>query len=395
MKKNVSILGSTGSIGLSSLTIFSKKKNLFSINILAANKNYKLICKQINQFKPKIFIINDLKIFKKVKTKFKSKKIVILNDIQSKKINFKKSDITIAAIPGIAGLSPTIEMIKKSRKMLLANKESIVCGWNLIKKTALKNKTKIIPVDSEHFSIMKLLEKDKLKEIKKIYLTASGGPFLNFKVSELKKAKPHEAIKHPKWKMGKKISIDSATLMNKMFELIEAQKLFSIPKNKLDVIIHPESLVHAIIELQNGLYKFIYHDTSMIIPLANAIFEDKLNIEDFLKFKPSSNKSNIYKSLNFYKVNEKIFPIINLKNRINEYNSTPIIINAINEILVDQYLKKKLPFVSFYKLILSVLNDRNYKKYAIKEPKDIEQILQIDKWSRRTAYEKIERKKNA
>ena len=394
MKKNVSILGSTGSIGLSSLTIFSKKKNLFSINILAANKNYKLICKQINQFKPKIFIINDLKIFKKVKTKFKSKKIVILNDIQSKKINFKKSDITIAAIPGIAGLSPTIEMIKKSRKMLLANKESIVCGWNLIKKTALKNKTNIIPVDSEHFSIMKLLEKDKLKEIKKIYLTASGGPFLNFKISELKKVKPHEAIKHPKWKMGKKISIDSATLMNKMFELIEAQKLFSIPKNKLDVVIHPESLVHAIIELQNGLYKFIYHDTSMIIPLANAIFEDKLNIEDFLKFKPSSNKSNIYKSLNFHKVNEKIFPIINLKNRINEYNSTPIIINAINEILVDQYLKKKLPFTSFYKLILSVLNDRNYKKYAIKEPKNIEQILQIDKWSRRSTYEKIE-KKNA
>ena len=395
MKKNVSILGSTGSIGLSSLTIFSKKKNLFSINILAANKNYKLICKQINQFKPKIFIINDLKIFKKVKTKFKSKKIVILNDIQSKKINFKKSDITIAAIPGIAGLSPTIEMIKKSRKMLLANKESIVCGWNLIKKTALKNKTKIIPVDSEHFSIMKLLEKDKLKEIKKIYLTASGGPFLNFKISELKKVKPHEAIKHPKWKMGKKISIDSATLMNKMFELIEAQKLFSIPKNKLDVIIHPESLVHAIIELQNGLYKFIYHDTSMIIPLANAIFEDKLNIEDFLKFKPSSNKSNIYKSLNFHKVNEKIFPIINLKNRINEHNSTPIIINAINEILVDQYLKKKLPFTSFYKLILSVLNDRNYKKYAIKEPKTIEQILQIDKWSRQTTYETIERKINA
>ena len=394
MKKNVSILGSTGSIGLSSLTIFNKKKNLFSINILAANKNYKLICKQINQFKPKIFIINDLKIFKKVKTKFKSKKIVILNDIQSKKINFKKSDITIAAVPGIAGLSPTIEMIKKSRKMLLANKESIVCGWNLIKKTALKNKTKIIPVDSEHFSIMKLLEKDKLKEIKKIYLTASGGPFLNFKVSELKKVKPHEAIKHPKWKMGKKISIDSATLMNKMFELIEAQKLFSIPKNKLDVVIHPESLVHAIIELQNGLYKFIYHDTSMIIPLANAIFEDKLNIEDFLKFKLSSNKSNIYKSLNFYKVNEKIFPIINLKNRINEYNSTPIVINGINEILVDQYLKKKLPFASFYKLILSVLNDGNYKKYAIKEPENIEQILQIDKWSRQITYEKIE-KKNA
>ena len=205
MKKNVSILGSTGSIGISSLKIFSKKKNLFSINILVANKNYKLICKQINQFKPKIFIINDFKIFKKVKTRFKSNKVVILNSIENKKINFKKSDITIAAIPGIAGLNPTIEMIKKSRKMLLANKESIICGWNLIKKNASKNKTKIVPVDSEHFSIMKLLEQDKLKDIKKIYLTASGGPFLNFKVSKLKKVKPHEAIKHPKWKMGKKI----------------------------------------------------------------------------------------------------------------------------------------------------------------------------------------------
>ena len=162
----------------------------------------------------------------------------------------------------------------------------------------------------------------------------------------------------------------------------------------MDILIHPESLVHAIIELNNGLHKFIYHETSMLIPLANAIFEDKLNIEDFLNLNTNSNKNNYYKSLNFRKVDDKIFPIINLKDKINEYNSTPIIINAINEILVDQYLKKKLPFVSFYKLILSVLRDRNYKKYAIKEPRNIEQILQIDKWSRQTTYEKIE-KRNA
>ncbi len=395
MKKYVSILGSTGSIGLNSLKIFDKRKNLFSINVLAANKNYKLICKQINKFKPKIFIISDQTIFKKVKNKFKNKNIHIINSFENFKINFRKSDITIVAIPGIAGLLPTVEMISKSKKMLLANKESIVCGWNLIQKISLKSKTKIIPIDSEHFSIMKLLEQDKLNEIKKIYITASGGPFLNYNLSQLKKVKPHDAIKHPKWKMGKKISIDSATLMNKMFELIEAQKLFSIPMNKLDVLIHPESLVHAIIELQNGLYKFIYHETSMIIPLANAIFEDKLHINDFLKVKSNRKKNGIYKKLNFMKVNKKTFPIINLQNRLNEYKSTPIIINAINEILVDQYLKKKLTFVSFYKLILSVLNDRNYKKYAIKEPKTIEQILQIDKWSRQTTYETIERKINA
>ena len=157
MKKNVSILGSTGSIGLSSLKIFSKRKKLFKINILAANKNYKLICKQINKFKPDFFVVNNLKVFEKVKKKFKNSKVKIIADIDIKKNYFKKSDITIAAIPGIAGLKPTIELTKRSRKVLIANKESIICGWNLIKKVALKNKTKIIPVDSEHFSIMKLL----------------------------------------------------------------------------------------------------------------------------------------------------------------------------------------------------------------------------------------------
>ena len=332
-------------------------------------------------------------IYKKVKKKFLKKKITITNKIDIKKKYFKKSDITIAAIPGIAGLNSTIEMTKKSKKILIANKESIICGWNLIKKEATKNNTKIVPIDSEHFSIMKLLEKQKLNEIEKVYLTASGGPFLNLSISKLKKIKPQHALKHPKWKMGKKISIDSATLMNKMLELIEAQKLFSISFKKLDVIIHPESLVHAIVQLKNGLFKFIYHETSMIIPLANAIFEDKLNIKDFLSFHKLSKKKIKLKNLSFQNVDKQKFPIINLKNRINEYNSSPIIINATNEIFVDQYLKKKIQFTSFYKLILCVLNDRNYKKYAIKEPQNINQIFDIDQWARNTIYKNFKFKK--
>ena len=158
MKKKISILGSTGSIGLNSLRIFEKKKNLFSIYLLSANKNFKLICNQIKKFEPKIFIIKDLKTFKKVKIKFKKKKIIFLNDINECKFNLNKSNITIAAISGIEGLLPTIELIKKSQKVLIANKESIICGWNLIKKTAKKYNTRIVPIDSEHFSIMKLLE---------------------------------------------------------------------------------------------------------------------------------------------------------------------------------------------------------------------------------------------
>ncbi len=394
MTKNISILGSTGSIGVSSLEILSKKKGIFKINILAANRNYNLICKQIRKFKPKVFVINDPKVFEKVKNKFKYKKIKIIKDINNKS-NFVKSDITIAAIPGIAGLKPTVELIKISKKILIANKEAIICGWNLIKKNAVKHKTKIIPIDSEHFSIMKLLENQKKENIKKIYITASGGPFLNLKISKLKNVQPKEAIKHPKWKMGKKISIDSASLMNKILEVIEAQKLFEIDMKKFEIVIHPESLVHAIIEFKNGIYKFIYHETSMLIPLANAIFDEKIDINDFLKPKLNSKKSIFFQSLNFLKVDKKRFPIINLKKRLNEHHSTPIIINAANEILVDQYVQKRIPFTSFYKYILQVLNDRNYNKYAIKEPKNINQILQIDEWSRRFVYKKIISKKNA
>ena len=394
MKKKVSILGSTGSIGVNALKIFSKEKNFFKINVLYANKNYKLICRQINLFQPEIFIVNDITVFNKVRKKFKNKKIIIIQEINRTKKFFKKSDITIAAIPGIAGLKPTIEFTKMSKKILIANKESIICGWNLIKKTAKKYQTKIIPIDSEHFSIMKLLENQKINDVKKIYITASGGPFLNTSITKLKNIKPSEAIKHPKWKMGKKISIDSASLMNKILEVIEAQKLFQVDLKKFEIIIHPESLIHAIIELKNGLHKFIYHETSMLIPLSNAIFDGNINVKNFFKKELISRKSIFFQRLNFMQVNKKKFPIINLKSRLDEYSSTSIILNAVNEILVDQFLSKKIPFISFYKYILKVLNDRNYKEYAIKEPKNINQILQIDQWARNLTLKNILKNKN-
>ena len=246
MKKNISILGSTGSVGLSTLKIINKKKNFFRVILLAANNNYRLICDQIKKYKPKYFIINDFKIYLKVKKKFKKNKVKILNNFE--KINLKKLDLSVAAIPGIAGLEPTLLFIKLSKKILIANKESIICGWTLMKKLASKNNTTIIPIDSEHYSIFKLIENLNQSEIEKIYLTASGGPFLNYKKKELIKISPKEALKHPKWKMGQKITIDSSTLMNKILELIEAQKLFDLPNEKLDIIIHPNSLVHAIVK---------------------------------------------------------------------------------------------------------------------------------------------------
>ena len=383
----LSILGSTGSIGLNVLNIVNKKKKLFTINLLSANKNYKIICNQILQYNPNYFVIFDKKTFLKVKKKFKNKKVKILNNLNNFKIR-KKLDTTISAIPGIAGLEPTLLMINFSKKIIIANKESIVCGWNLIKNKAKINKTKIVPVDSEHFSIFKLLENHKISEIRTIYITASGGPFLNIKKKKFKKIKPKDAIVHPKWKMGKKISIDSSTLMNKILEIIEAQKLFGIPNDKIDILIHPNSLVHAIIELKNGLVKFIYHETSMIIPLANAIFEKNFDIKNFYKIKTKKNKMRI-KNLSFKKVDQNIFPIIKIKSKANEYPSTSIIVNASNEILVDHFLHKKIPFLGISKIIMTILRDRNYKKYAIRNPKNIKQIYEIDNWARKLTLDKI------
>ena len=382
MTKLISILGATGSIGQSSLSVIEKKKNFFNIYLLSGNKNFKIINKQILKYKPYLYFISDLKTFQRVKKKFKKSKTKIINSFNEIK---KKSDITISAIPGLNGLAPTVYMIKKSKKLLIANKESIICGWNIIKKKALTHKTKIVPVDSEHFSIFKLLENHKISEVKKIFITASGGPFFNYKAKDLKKIKAKDALKHPKWKMGKKISIDSSTLMNKILEIIEAQKLFNIPNKMVEIIIHPNSLVHAMIQFKNGLTKLIYHETSMIIPLANAIFDGKLNIDEFYK----KINHQEFENLIFSKVNSKIFPVIKLKNRLNEYPSTSIIINATNEILVDQFLKKKIPFMCFFKIIKTILNDRNYKKYAIKTPKNLDQIYLIDNWARNKTIEKI------
>tara|TARA_B100000579_G_C22845734_1_gene864169 strand:+ start:353 stop:1516 length:1164 start_codon:yes stop_codon:yes gene_type:complete len=386
MKKKIAILGSTGSIGTTSLNIIKKKNNLFDVQLLSANKNYKSICDQIIKFKPKYFVVTNNFIFFKIKKKFKNKKTKILNSYDNLSL-LKKIDITITSIPGIAGLKPTISLVKKSKKILLANKESVICGWQIINNLAKKYKTKIVPIDSEHFSIMKLLENHNKNEIEKIYITASGGPFLNLPKNKFKNIKPKDAIKHPKWSMGKKISVDSSTLMNKILELIEALKIFPFELKKYQIIIHPQSLVHAIIRFKSGITKFLYHEPDMTVPISNAIFDSKFDINNFIK------KKNKIKNLEFFEPDERKFPALKLIPKLNNYISTPIIINAANEILVDHFLKKKIRFTSILKHLFSLLKDKNYKKYAIYNPTKLGNIYLIDQWSRLTTLKIINKNK--
>ena len=387
MKKKISIFGSTGSIGKTTLSLLKDKKN-YQLYILTANRNSKKIINLIKIFKPKIFIVFDFKTYLKIKKKFHNKNITILNSKNYLNFNYKKSDISIAAIPGIAGLKPTLELLKISKKILIANKESVICGWQLIKKIALKKKVQLIPIDSEHFSVMKLLQHENIDNLEKIYLTASGGPFLNFSKSKMKNIRPKQAINHPKWKMGKKISVDSATLMNKIFEVIEAHKLFEVDLKKIEILIHPQSLVHAILKFKNGIHKFIFFEPDMSIPIGNAIFGNKFEYENNSKI-----NLGIKSSLEFFKVDKSKFPAINLKPILNKYASIPIILNAANEIFVDEFLKNNISFYSIISNLFELLRDKNLTKYAIKSPSNYESILDIDEWVRRQANEIARKKK--
>ena len=381
-KKTFAILGSTGSIGKSSLNVITKLKDS-KVELIFADKNFREILNQIRIYKPRIVIVNSFETFVKLKNIFK-KKIRILNNYKESKKYLKKIDTTISAIPGINGLEPTIFFTAISKKVLIANKESVICGWNLITKIAKKFNSKLIPIDSEHFSINFLLKNYLPDQIRKIYITASGGPFLNLDKKSFKKVLPNQAIKHPKWKMGKKISVDSATLMNKVLEVIEAVKLFSINLDKFKIIVHPQSLVHSIIELKNGLRIFLYHEPDMRIPIANAIEDLNKNLENF-----DFNRKEISNKLTFYPVDKAKFPVEEIIKKINVNNSSPILINAANEIIVDQFLRKKIKFTEIFKYLKLFLNSFDYIKTSKTKANSIEKVKKIDLIGRQIALKLI------
>ncbi len=391
MKKKVAILGSTGSIGKTSLNILRKDSKKFEIVLLSANSNYSLIKKQIKIYKPKYFIVNDFSVFERIKKNHKRNKVKIYNKFSDLNLKNLKFDITISAIVGIAGLEPTIKFTKISKKILLANKETIICGWHILEKICKKTKTLVAPIDSEHFSINELTKNYDNKDVEKIYITGSGGPFLRKPIRQFKNIKVVDAINHPNWEMGKKISVDSSTMMNKVLEVIEAFKLFSFEEKKYEIIIHPQSLVHAIVFFKNGQTKFLYHETDMKIPIANGIYENKIDIKSLL-----IKKSNFLRNINhlkFESVDKKRFPIVTLLSKKIYSNSGAIILNASNEVLVNEFLKKRIAFNSIYPCLKRVFRDKDFKKYAIKRLPNINEIYKIDNWARRKTLDVIKNKK--
>ena len=370
MIKDIILLGSTGSIGESTLNIIHKNKKNYKIKLLTTNKNIQKIYRQALKFKVKKVVIFDKKNFYRHSSKFKKRKIKVFFTVKNAlKDENKKIHFAISAISGIDGLEPTINVIKHVKNLGIANKESIICGWKFIKKELKKNKTNFVPLDSEHFSIWSLLRSENKKNINKIYLTASGGPFLFKKLSDIKNIKPKDALKHPNWKMGKKISIDSATMMNKIFEVIEAKKIFDLNIEHFDILIHPKSYIHAIIHLKNGLTKFLAHDTTMEVPIINFL---NINNEHF------TYKSNFkYLSLNginFIKPDLKNFPLLKIINYEIKNTYFEIILVTLNDSLVNLYLQNSISYFSVHKLLMKLLKKPYFTKFYDKGPKNINEI---------------------
>ena len=379
MKKKIAILGSTGSIGKTLLNLISKDKKNFEIKLLTANKNYHTLISQAKKFNVKNLIISDNKSYNILKKKFKNSNIRIFNNFNNlDKVLNKKIDYTMSSITGLDGLRPTLKLIKFTKKIAIANKESIICGWNLISSELKKYKVKFIPVDSEHFSTWYGI-KNNNDIINKIYLTASGGPFLNLPLSKFKNIKINDALNHPNWKMGKKITIDSATMMNKVFEVIEAKKIFNLKYDQLSILINSNSYVHSIIHFNNGLIKLVAHHTDMKIPIKNTLYNNQNN---FLK---SNSKIEINKlnTLNFQKINLKKFPFVKIIKSLPEQNSLyETVLVSANDELVNQFLNKQINFTDIYLKMNNILKDRSFSKFKKKIPNKIEDILKLSNYVR-------------
>ena len=374
---DIAILGSTGSIGTNTLKSISSEKN-FKIRLLSTNKNIKKLYQQAKKFNVRNVIINDKEIYLKNKEFLKKKKINSFYGFKNiNKIIKKKLKYSINSISGINGLEPTLELIPHTKNILIANKESIICGWNIISKKLKDYKTNFIPIDSEHYSIQELIKNEPLNTIDKIILTASGGPFLNKSFESLSNVKPINALKHPKWKMGKKISIDSSTMMNKIFEFIEAKKIFNLKNKDISIIIHPDSFIHAVVFFKGGLIKLLAHDTNMQIPISNALGIKKTKIKNIKKYIKNLNNSK------FELPKNKKFPLLNLIKLIPDRTSYfETILTTLNDNLVDKYLNGHINYKSIHKNLLNLMKKPFFKKYYKLKPMniyDINNIIMITK----------------
>jgi len=372
--KNICILGSTGSIGKNSLEVISNFPDKFRVRYLTANTNTRLLEEQIARFRPKAVAVLNEQCADNLRLSSNGSLKVFAGEEGLKEIaSHNDVDIVINSLVGFAGLRPTIEAIKNGKTVALANKETLVVAGEIITKLVKKHRARLIPIDSEHSAILQCLAGEKPENIARLILTASGGPFLHMDKKKFKNIKVEAALNHPNWKMGNKITIDSATLMNKGLEVIEAHWLFNLPSDKIDVLIHPQSIIHSMVEFIDGSVKAQLGVPDMKIPIQYALTYPKRTASNFKRVDFVE-----LHEMTFFKLDRKKFECLQLAYEALEKGGTaPAILNAANEVAVEFFLHNKISFDRIPKLIEETLN-----KIPIKQKPSIEDIIQTDKAAR-------------
>lgn len=378
MKKGVAILGSTGSIGVQALGVISEQEELFRVEVLTANENCELLINQAKKYKPNSVVIVNEKKYQKVFSELNPLNIKVYAGSESLNqiVDSDEIDIVLTALVGYSGLLPTINAIKNRKKIALANKETLVVAGSLIKNLCEENSTEIIPVDSEHSAIFQCLAGEESNPIEKIFLTASGGPFRGKKLNDLKNITKKQALKHPNWSMGAKITIDSATLMNKGLEVIEAKWLFDLSKEQIEVVVHPQSIIHSAVQFQDGSIKAQLGLPDMKLPIQYALGFPKRLSNRFERFSFFD-----YPNLTFEKPDLETFKNLALAYKAMEKGgNSPCILNAANEIAVSAFLNDKIGFLNMADLIDNCLEKINF----VKNP-SLEELIESDLETRNLA----------
>jgi 1-deoxy-D-xylulose-5-phosphate reductoisomerase len=372
--KKILILGSTGSIGVNTLTVVKEFRDEFEITGLTANGNIELLQKQIIEFNPKTVVVRDSAKAAELKQLLNGTVEVLTGEEGLIEITRRGSyDIFVSSLVGFAGLAPTIEAIKLKKRIALANKETLVAAGEIITRLCVEYNAELLPIDSEHSAIFQCLVGESKSEIKRLILTASGGPFLNRSTEDLKNVTIEEALNHPNWKMGSKITIDSATMMNKGLEVIEAHWLFNLPKEKIDVLIHPQSIIHSMIEYVDCAIKAQLSFPDMKIPIQYALTYPKRLKSSFV----NTDFTKINK-LTFFEPDFIKFPCLKLAyEAIGTGGTAPCTLNAANEIAVGLFLKGRIKYLQIPEIIESVLN-----RIEVNFNPDIETIFENDRQTR-------------
>jgi 1-deoxy-D-xylulose-5-phosphate reductoisomerase len=382
MKKRLAILGSTGSIGTQALEVVDANQELFSVEVLTANNNTELLISQALKYRPSLVIIANDEKYDEVYEALAIKGIsVFAGELALQQcVQIDSVDMVIAAMVGYAGLLPVINAIKAKKQIALANKETLVVAGDLITRLCKEFSVDLLPVDSEHSAIFQCLVGEKAEEVEKIILTCSGGPFRGYTIDQLSKVTPHQALAHPNWNMGNKITIDSATLMNKGFEVIEAKWLFDLKPDQIDVVVHPQSIIHSMVQFVDGSIKAQMGLPNMRLPIQYAMCFPDRRPNQFPKFNFAG-----YPELNFYAPDTKIFRNLALAfNALEKGGNLPCMLNAANEVVVSAFLKGRVGFLQMAEII-----EKTIDKISFIEHPAIGDYIATDMEVRRKANEII------